>query len=422
MRYNEKVISTFAKNMLCPPSLFNGEVKDLGVQGIKDFESYKYRHIPGLYQGDSLPSEDELIEKIKNSLATFMGSKKKPLVLLSDGKDSMALAVAFSELKISCETLTLLRKEDDDLRGYIESVALALGHKPYFVTIDEILDSYDEKTFLKACSKARTPVLDQAFFFFLFGVKVFFCQYVKDPSNYILIDGLGNDEYLGYLPSKNQLSSYKLSRLGLWKLIPEMARGLRWYIRSPSESHGDLSALACIFPIPGSFDLNEYFSRIPHSSEPLPFVDFRAFSRGSFHDHQCMMGKTIATAKAFNAEVYFPWLHPALAAYCFNYPYEKKFDFAAGVNKIPLRALLKRKINWNQEKRGIDLYFDLDMPLVKEKIISTIVPDRLTNKIEKSLMLPDYVKKRALLELLNFYGYCKSQGYEDCEIERILMG
>src|SRR5690606_18110570 len=108
--------------------------------------------------------------------------------------------------------------------------------------------------------------------------------------------------------------------------------------------------------------------------------------------------------------------------YCFNLSCESKFDFEQLKNKIPLRNLLKRKISWDQQKRGVDLYFDLDVAIFKERIMPDLVPQALIGRIEESLILPSYVKKRTLLELFNFYGYCRSHGYEDSEIEKILMG
>ena len=242
------------------------------------------------------------------------------------------------------------------------------------------------------------------------------------PLDFVIVDGLGNDEYFGYLPSKNQLRSFSLSRLGLTRLIPRFLPALRWYIRSPSEAHGDLSALAAFFPFGQSFDLNKYFSKVPKSLEKMTFVDFRAFSRGSFHDHQCMMGKTIATAKCLGSKVIFPWTENSLAEYCFNLPVSAKFDFKNLKNKLLLRELLEKRIDWKQEKRGVDLYFDLDMKSFKKNILKEFIPQHIVDRIDKSILTPDSVKQRAYLELHNFYGYGLAHGLSILDIENILIG
>lgn len=418
-----KSVSTFGEFMICPPVfLTRPELIEVAEQGIKDFSNYKFRHLSKDYNSTSKPDETILLEKIIGSLTSVLGSSnRQPLLLLSDGKDSMALALALSKMGIKCKTLSLLRKDDAELRNYISSVATNLGHTPYFVTVNDIQSKHDSKVFLDACLCMSTPVLDQGFFFFLFGCKFFFEHENLNPSDYTIIDGLGNDEHFGYLPSKKQFEAFQLSRLGIWKLLPRSLPFLRWYIRSPSEAQGDLSALAAFFPFGSSYKVNEYFKKVPKSKSELVFVDFRAFSRGSFHDHQCMMGKTIATANYLKSEVVFPWTEKLLAEYCFNLPLSSKFGFKGLKNKLLLRDLLNKRVGWNQTKRGVDLYFDLDISLFK-KMLLEIAPEHIVNRISQSLFLSNSVKKRAYLELYNFYGYCSSRGISPNDIESILLG
>ncbi|MEA1987925.1 MAG: hypothetical protein U9N57_01795 [Pseudomonadota bacterium] len=420
-----KSISTFGEFMVCPNELRGRDVNSVDIHDIgkNAFFHYKFRHLSQNYHANSVVDENVFLEKIMDSLnETVLQSQKEPLLLLSDGKDSMGLAVSFAEMGVRCKTLTFLRRDDSELRRYITDVASALGHVPYFVTVDEIQSSYDVETFMAACKFMKTPVLDQGFFFFLFGCKFFFEKEGFLPKNFVIVDGLGNDEYFGYLPSKNQLKSFSLSKSGLWKFVPRSFPVLRWYIRSPSEAHGDLSALAAFFPFGNSFDLNKYFSKLPKSLKELEFVDFRAFSRGSFHDHQCMMGKTVTTAKFLGSDIVFPWTDEALAHYCFNLPVSAKFDFKSLKNKLLLRDLLEKKIGWKQEKRGVDLYFDLDMKAFKENILKEFVPQNTIDQIDKSVLISDSVKQRAYLELHNFYGYCLSNGMSQSDVENILMG
>ena len=416
-------ISTFAEFMVCPGSLNNlDDTRKESHLGINDFKNYKFRHLSDAYRGDS--QDSELLDRIRLSFERLLNeSGKKPLLLLSDGKDSMSLALALSSSGISCQTLTFLRRDDHSLRAYIQSVADDLGHESHFVNVDEIHTVLDEDFFLGACSSMKTPVLDQGFLFFLFGCKVFFNKMNFEPSKYVIIDGLGNDEHFGYLPSNKQLNAYRLATLGFWKLLPRKRFPfLRWYFRSPAEAHGDLSALAAFFPFGGSYDLNTYFSKVPKSSKPISFIDFRSFARGSFHDHQCMMGKTIATARMLGCDVLFPWADSKLADYCFNLATSSKFDFHKLENKLLLRELLSNEIGWSQKKRGVDLFFDLNVKKFKVNLLFSIVPEKIVNVIDSSVLLPLSVKKRAYLELLNLYGFCRSHGLNDDQVEKILYG
>ena len=198
-------------------------------------------------------------------------------------------------------------------------------------------------------------------------------------------------------------------------------KSLKWYIRSPSESHGDLSTLACFFNLSQAYDLNKYFKDIPKSTNREEYLDFRAFSRGSFHDHQCMMGKTDAASRYLGSRCIFPWLDKDLADYCFNIPIDEKLDFENIVNKIPLRKLLDEKIGWNQEKRGVDLFYDLDMDLFVGEIVKELIPSDIIDIIKNNKILNSGVKKRAYLELMNFYAYCVSKDMTKNEIREMLL-
>lgn len=421
-RLSKKHIATFAKHMLCPYSILHIDKHlELSKQGVDDFSQYPYRMLSDFYNGNSVGSADILLDKIAESL-NDIDSCRRPLLLLSDGKDSMALALGYSHLGIKIDTLTFLRRDDSELKDYITTVCNQLGHTAHFVEVDEIITSFDRDFFLSACKNMHSPVLDQGFLFFLFGLKLFFSKKNINAGDYTIVDGLGNDETFGYLPSIDQFRSFKLAKFGLWKLLPQNLRSFKWYVRSPAESHGDLSAIACFFPIKLSYDLNKYFSKIKKSTEELSFIDFRAFSRGSFHDHQCMMGKTVATVSQLGTDVHFPWLNPTLANYIFNLPKDDKFDFESLENKKLLRRLLENRLDWHQEKRGVDLYFDINLEFFRTEILDLVVPKEITVVIDNNKVLPNYVKKRAYLELLNFYGFCRSHGMSDLDIEELLVG
>jgi asparagine synthetase B (glutamine-hydrolysing) len=412
-----KTIATFGKHMICPKI----DDEDLATQGWNDFITYHYRHNSNNYTGNSIYTNDTLLEHLKIAISNTCDHTKIPLLLLSDGKDSLSLALAFSELGVKIHTLTILRRNDVSMKSYLQDIATKLGFFSYFITVDEIVGAFDESFFKKSFRYMNNPVLDQGYLFFLLGLKIFFEKNNFNSQDFQIVDGLGNDEYFGYLMSKQQWSSFKFSRLGIWKIVPKYLKNLKWYIRSPIESHGDLSTLACFFNFSSSYDLNKYFSRISKSTQKEKYLDLRAFSRGSFHDHQCMMGKTDVAAQYIGSSCVFPYLDQTLANYCFNIPIDKKLDFNNKVNKIPLRKLLSETIGWNQKKRGADFFLDLDLDYFHDQVISRIVPQEFIDIIKNNKILGKDIKKRAYLELLNFYTYCTIRaGMNKNEIREIL--
>ena len=258
-----------------------------------------------------------------------------------------------------------------------------------------------------------------AFIFFLFGMKSFYSHSGLLPDNCQFIDGLGSDEPLGYLPSKFQYRSHKLSGFNFWKFIPDYPSWLRWYIRSPAESQGDLSALSCFFRFGKAYDINSYFSKIPSSSDQ-ELVDFRAFSRGKFHDHQCMIGKTTTAARYFGSGIIYPWQESSVASFCFLLPGSFKYDFKLLKNKLCVRDLLMTHLGWNQTKRGVDLFFDLNEDKIRN-ILSYYVDEDIYQRISHVGFLPRSMRKRALLELLNLVGYLTSRRYDRAGIRAFLL-
>ncbi|MFM5622907.1 hypothetical protein ACET8H_01790 [Aeromonas veronii] len=411
---NRSEIETYAKYMVCPSDIHHNASEN----GLNSYARYNYRQASEYYKGTSDPSKimDELIAALRRNL----DGSKEPILLLSDGKDSMSLALALSKMNLHCKTLTLLRKNDDSLKKVVEEKCALMGHIPYFIEIDEIINSFDHALFMKSCRLMKNPVLDQGMIFFLGGLDLFFEKEKIDPNTCQLIDGLGNDEHLGYLPSKSQRHSFIISKFGLWKFNKFLPRFVNWYIRSPAESQGDLSAISCFFGFKNSYDLNSYFSKIKIKSD-AEYIDFRAFSRGSFHDHQCMIGKTKVAAYAHGADIIYPWTDSILANYCFNLPSEHKFDFNALKNKLILRRVLQDELSWKQEKRGVDLFIDLDVDKFIP-ILNNYVDTEVIMQILKVKLIPSSVKKRALLELLNFSGYLNANGYTRGQIISLLIG
>lgn len=408
-------IETYAKHMICPPELSDKNSDNLGFDR---YNNYRFRQSGLNYTGNSEPSQ--IMAQMISCLERTLNIKKEPVILLSDGKDSMSLALALSRMNLKCKTLTLLRNEDYKLKHFIEEKCKQMGHEPYFVEVNDIVNSFDHELFMKSCSFMNNPVLDQGMIFFLFGLDIFFKQSNLNPSSCQFIDGLGNDEHLGYLPSKAQQKSFKLSRFGLWKLNSYLPNFVNWYIRSPAESQGDLSALSCFFEFKNAYNLNSFFSKITVNSD-VEYIDFRAFSRGSYHDHQCMIGKTKAASYAHGADIIYPWTDPIISEYCFNLPLNVKFNFRELKNKIVLRKLLEDELSWRQEKRGVDLFMDLDISKFKN-ILSNYVDSDIIERVLSARLLPVSVKKRALLELLNLSGYLFSNNYSRQDVRKMLLG
>ena len=398
-------ISTTAEYMICPPQLSNENDGNFEILGYNTFLGYPFIQNSSKYVGDSNPNnfEKELVNAVHECIQ--LQDRSQIVLLLSDGKDSLALAVALRELGISAMTVTFLRRDDYDLKKYILSVCDKLGHEPFFYFVDDVLSNFSHNDYLSIVKSSETLVMDQAALFFAFGLKKFFLENIKDPEDTLILDGLGNDEYFGYIPSKHQYYAHRLSKILPTELLAKISPNLRWFFRNTFEAHGDMSALAAFFRFGQSNELKQFFDKVPRHGAFETIMDFRAFCRGSYHDHQCMMGKTRTIARHLNAEVAFPWTQGNLPNYCFNLPVINKYDSSLLKNKILLRTFLEEKIGWERNKRGVDLFLDLDLKVFKNRFLCNVVNLELIDQITNSFLLPNSVKRRAFLELYNLACY-----------------
>lgn len=406
-------ISLYARNMIGL-----SEKDDFYLQGKKDFVNYRFKQASVKDSESSYHFQD--IERIKDSifksLVKQLPNDKEKVLLLSDGKDSLTIALAMHKLGVKFTTLTLLKDDDVELKEYLVRVTSSLGVSSFFYNVTELLDSYSFGDFVDHMSNADYPIMDQAYLFFYLGVKKFL-EDKKSNDDFCFIDGMGNDEYFGHMPNSNQLKSFALSKLKLHKLTSN--RKLRFYLRTEAESQGILSALSFFYDIQYSLDLEEYFRYAACSvKNKKDLMDFRAFSRGQFLDKLQMSYKTKLAASSLNQYFCFPWEEEEVSDIIFNLPQNLKFDLKGMKNKIILRLILESEIGWNQSKRGVDLYEGVSIETLLH--LSSNVPEKAVDIIVRSKMASLKIKKRALLEIVNLYSYMKAKGFSNEEFLDVL--
>jgi asparagine synthetase B (glutamine-hydrolysing) len=173
----------------------------------------------------------------------------------------------------------------------------------------------------------------------------------------VVIDGLGNDAYMGYVQPR---AERWLSRLSLPRLAPATwgrmeppdlgSRGsylLKSMLMYPAErslagSRLSPSAVRALLPQPGPFD--RFFPEVDRSCRGLSPVDFRAFVRGRHFDGCGTMVKGRRAAAHHGARAVFPYADPRLIERCFHLPRAERYDEERGTNKLVLRRLLERRI------------------------------------------------------------------------------
>jgi hypothetical protein len=110
--------------------------------------------------------------------------------------------------------------------------------------------------------------------------------------------------------------------------------------------------------MPNAVDTRRFWSRLSAATKTLGIFDLYAFSE-RYITPPASMKKHILASRAVGHEPSVPWCDHQLADYCFNLPEPDRFNRRIGVNKVLLRKMLLRYLDYDAAKIG-KRYFAFD--------------------------------------------------------------
>jgi hypothetical protein len=320
-----------------------------------------------------------LIENLQINIATSIRGYDSKYLLLSAGKDSLMILAALEELDLINDFEFITFKNNiasKDESHLVKEIVKRYGKS--VLIIDPVnLNFIDIFDYINSCHR---PCSDPtSMMYSLLKGKI--------QTNSIIIDGMGNDVYIGHMPSKKIFYKFfitdSLNKIGLidhppWKSIG--FKGNDWYMFNDR--------------------LEKYLKKEPRES----YEAYRARIRGGIFDIEVCMLKTINFAISNNSQAYFPWSESNIANYV-RYIGKRNF-YKFGKNKIPLRNYLESKFNLNFDllgKRGFSVNHN---DLTKLKPIDLC--DKLNDVLPKKIQSDYYNCKLELLSqtrlsLLNYW-------------------
>jgi len=297
---------------------------------------------------DEEPSEDRLFALLAEAVdRTVRRAGGSGHLMLSAGVDSMSLALALAAGGYRDVICTTSRSGPDDREWeYAAAMCRKLGlrHEVLDPPSPEVSRPLLEHIFTESAEPAGEAL-------FQYGHAV--SRVVADGHRWIM-DGTGNDHYMGYGPGgtmrwKLRLRARNRTVAGLLAQIIPMHSPLNYLLRS---------RLATTFPLRLLRDHEAavvYRDAVPAQAAMWD----RSTEREHLDDWDLMnsvrrgsMTKVRIAATAFGLEPLFPNSDRDLADYCFNLPEAERFDRKTGRRKVLLRRMLASRLGYDEKVAG----------------------------------------------------------------------
>ncbi|CAA6799285.1 MAG: Asparagine synthetase [glutamine-hydrolyzing] (EC [uncultured Sulfurovum sp.] len=303
----------------------------------------------------------------------------------SAGKDSNMIALALAEAgyqnNITC--ITHQSNNENDESEISEKIAKKLGFKHQKLYIPKKILPQHIQSIHSYFENIPLPSIDNV----TLAYPIYETQIEFKHSN--IIDGSGNDVYIGHIPSQAEYRHQKFfSNLHQFRKITDTLSSTN-KLRNITLTKSEWAGLSGF-----SFsDSKKLFSKAssvyPHwkastqERKDWDYLDIRADTWGSFVESDRVIRKVRNLASLNNANLILPWCDTEVAAYFTKVPEKYLFDRRKLKNKLILRKILKDKIGLDSDKLGKKAFsFDFFsiLEVMKEEVTDEIIHSRLWNE------------------------------------------
>lgn len=332
-----------------------------GVAGPQVRFACDYPWLPRKSREDQEPDVERLCELIVASVEQRLaGLPGDGLLMMSSGKDSVAIALALAELGRSPRCVTFKAADDDTEHVFAAEFCKRLGleHRTVEMSTDPISNVANLTRFFAA---SPFPVADHAVIPYVLTLAA------SGVTAGACIDGGGNDPYMGYVIEGDTRTKLRYRIRGrrvaaqIRRLVP---------VDSPLNYLARSSAAALL---PGRnlrYRETRHFYADAVETDGFWYRESRAFKREGLAAGLTVSRlrhteagrshlKSRLAASAFGLEPVLPFCDSEIADYYFHLPEAFRYDTAAGTNKVLLRELLADRIDYDAARVG-DGFFRFD--------------------------------------------------------------
>ncbi len=314
------------------------------------FENAKRFHADEM----ALDSE-EILQLIAEATISRIDTNKPTFLFQSAGKDSnmIALALARAGYQDKVTFVSHKSKGDKDESEIAQSIANKLGFKHKILHEADDFNSKHLNAIDEYFTNAPFPCMDSV----TLAYPLYVAQ-MPELKGANIIDGMGNDVYIGHIPSKKEYRNQKLSKiLKYGRFLTQYARSefpLHIAGKTRSEWTGlngfSFSDTDKIFK--KAFNVADFWSQKDNDMRHSDYFDFRATIRGGMIDGEMFCRKVRNFADVIGANMIFPYANEKVATYFASMPEEYLFDRKLLKNKLIFRKILKEELDLDSDKLG----------------------------------------------------------------------
>lgn len=365
LKVNSDALSFLLQSGVVPPP--NTAYEDIYILGIGDkakiytvngqvkvefSHEFPFLNDNRLSAGEMLPDEDLILQMLAEATICRIDKSKPSFLFHSAGKDSNPIAIALAKSG-QCNDLTLIThrtQKSGDESKISKSIAEKLGFK--HIILDEInkLEAIHFENIREFYQSSPFPCCDNV----SLAYPLYLSQ-LPELMNSNIIDGMGNDVYIGHVPNRIEYERSKLSRIFkkfsfFRRFLPSTSKfNLLFRTRFEWTGLDGLSYKDSKAVYPQSFDVSGYWSKRDTDQD---YLEFRASSRGTVIDSEIYMRKVRNFSDSTNSNLIFPWANQALADYFSKLSEKYLVDRKNLKNKLILRKILKKEIDIDSDEIG----------------------------------------------------------------------
>ncbi len=299
-----------------------------------------------------------LIDSMVNSLDKALKDKSEICLFHSAGKDSNFIALALSRMGISNKVTSLshMHKNTPDDESYVaQHIAQKLGFNHILLSEEEKYNKSHISELKKYFSNIPLPSMDNVTLAYpMYSLKF-------DFKNKVILDGSGNDIYLGHIPTRMEFKEQnKYSKFHFLRKYMHLSSTSKINLRTRTrQKYCGLNGLTfddCKSFYSEAIDTDLFWIKNYSFKDYNNYFDLRASIWGTSVELERVMRKVKNFSNVYNSELIFPWTSQQVFNAFEELPVEYLFDETKLKNKLIVREILKEELFLDSDSMGKKVY------------------------------------------------------------------